>query len=279
MNIKHIVLDVDGVIIWNNWPFPSEKIMQKLSQIQKSWINISLCTAKPIFSIQKITEQAWLQTLHISDWWSVIINPVNNKILEENIIEQGIVVELVKTLLERWVYTELYTSEDYYIMDWGMCDITVKHNTVLERGPQSIDNLEDFISKNWIIKVMPIVESEWDRKMVEEVFHNFSDTLNLAWWVHPVILPLQFWIITHKGITKWWAMKKILEHYNCDIENVLAVWDSTSDWDFIQYCKYKWAMWNASDELIKKVKNSENWYVWWDVDEDGLLDILKCFWV
>ena len=55
--IKGIILDVDGVIIGEkidfNSPNPHIDVINKLRKIRKKGISISLCTAKPHFSIDK----------------------------------------------------------------------------------------------------------------------------------------------------------------------------------------------------------------------------------
>ncbi len=85
-NIKGIILDVDGVIVGEkigfNSPWPHIDVINKLKEIRNKGISISLCTAKPHFSISKIIKDAGLDNYHIADGGAVIINPVNRKIVK-----------------------------------------------------------------------------------------------------------------------------------------------------------------------------------------------------
>jgi len=66
---------------------------------------------------------------------------------------------------------------------------------------------------------------------------------------------------------------------NVPLENILAVGDSTSDWQFIELCGYAGAMGNASNELKRLVstKDEGHYYIGNSVDENGIIDILNYF--
>jgi hydroxymethylpyrimidine pyrophosphatase-like HAD family hydrolase len=85
--IKGVILDVDGVIVGEkigfNSPYPNDLVYKALSQIRKAGIFVSLCTAKPYFSIYPIIEKAELDNFHICDGGAVLINPVSQQILEK----------------------------------------------------------------------------------------------------------------------------------------------------------------------------------------------------
>ena len=87
-NIKGIILDVDGVIVGEkigfNSPNPHDDVINKLKQLRNEGISISLCTAKPHFSIGEIIKNAGLDNYHIADGGSVIINPINNTIVKKH---------------------------------------------------------------------------------------------------------------------------------------------------------------------------------------------------
>ncbi|MBS1267171.1 MAG: hypothetical protein MAG795_01143 [Candidatus Woesearchaeota archaeon] len=114
--INAIILDVDGVIIGEkigfNSPYPNKKVVQVLKTIRLRKIPIILCTAKPHFSISKVFEDANLNNFHITDGGSVIIDPVENKILKKYLVCNKNAAELIKTMIENDVYTEIYTPDN-----------------------------------------------------------------------------------------------------------------------------------------------------------------------
>ena len=91
-SIKGIILDVDGVIVGEkigfNSPNPNIHVINKLKEIRKKGTPISLCTAKPHFSIGKIIKEAELNNYHIADGGSVIINPIDNTIVKKHVMDK-----------------------------------------------------------------------------------------------------------------------------------------------------------------------------------------------
>lgn len=63
------------------------------------------------------------------------------------------------------------------------------------------------------------------------------------------------------------------------LENILAVGDSTNDWQFIDLCGYGAAMGNASEKLkdFVKTKQDGHFYIGGNVDENGIIEILNYF--
>ena len=88
--IQGIILDVDGVIVGEkigfNSPDPHTDVIKKLKELRNKGVSISLCTAKPHFSIGKIISDAQLDNYHIADGGSVIINPISNTIVKQHIV-------------------------------------------------------------------------------------------------------------------------------------------------------------------------------------------------
>lgn len=130
-----------------------------------------------------------------------------------------------------------------------------------------------------ITKIMPIARNKQDKRRVEDLFKELATGLTLSWGVHPVALPLQFGIITAQNISKKQGAIEISNSLNISFENMLAVGDSTSDWQFIQLCKYGAAMENASEELkdLVTTKGEGNYYVGGHVDKNGIIEVLRNF--
>ena len=283
MEIKGIILDIEGVIVGEkigfNSPSPHPDVISALKQIKSKGIPISLCTAKPHFAIKDIIENAELDNLHITDGGGVIIDPIDNVILKSNIIDSDIAIKILETYISNNVYTEFYTVDDYFIQKNEECDITKQHTHVLQQEPKILESIIDSAKSNKLTKIMPIAKNQEDKKRLIELFKPFENDLVLSWGIHPIALPLQFGIITAKGISKKSAAKEIMKNSNISFENVLSVGDSTSDWQFIQLSKFGGAMGNASDELKKLVisKGEDFSCIGPSVDENGILEIFKKF--
>lgn len=281
--IKAIILDVDGVIVGEkigyNSPYPNKKVTEALKTIQNSGVPISLCTAKPHFAIDKIIMDSDLNNLHITDGGGVIIDPIQKNVFKKHIIPSETVKSVLKALLDEGVYTEYYTVDDYVIQASRVGDITTKHTHVIQRPPTQVESLIDSASKADVTKIMPIAVDENDKPRIQAIFEPFKNDLVLSWGVHPVILPLQFGIITAPGISKQKGVIEIANNIGVSLSYVLGVGDSESDWQFMEKCGFVSVMGNAKDtfkELATKSKRN-NCFIAPNVDENGIIDVFKHF--
>jgi hydroxymethylpyrimidine pyrophosphatase-like HAD family hydrolase len=282
--IKGIILDVDGVIVGEkidyNSPWPHPDVIAELKRVKSLGIPITLCTAKPHFSIDKIIEDAGLDNLHITDGGGVIIDPIAGKVVAEYNLDFDSATQVIKKLLEENVYTEFYTVDNYYIQESQVADgITPGHRHVLQQDPVIVDDLVVEAGKQKITKIMPIALNEKDKERVVSIMSQFDDLVKTSWGVHPVILPLQFGIVTAHGISKKEAAISIASSLNIPMSDYLGVGDSPSDWQFIELCGYAGAMGNAKQELqdLVKSKSEGNYIVGNSVDENGIIKILQQF--
>lgn len=281
--IKAIILDVDGVIIGEkigyNSPYPNEKVTEALKTIQNSGVPISLCTAKPHFAIDKIIQDSDLDNVHITDGGGVIIDPIKKLVLKKNIIPNNSATSVIKALLNAGVYTEFYTVDDYFIQSSQFGEITGKHAHVIQSQPKQVESLIAEAMKSEITKIMPIAVDEDDKPRVQKIFEPFKEELVLSWGVHPVILPLQFGIITAPGISKQQGAIEIADALNVSLDNVLGVGDSESDWQFMGKCGFVGVMGNAKDTFKQFAVNEKNdkCFIAPSVDENGIIDVFNHF--
>ncbi len=280
--IKAIVLDVDGVIVGEkigfNSPYPHADVINRLKSIKHKGISISLCTAKPHYSIQKIIDNEGLNNLHITNGGGVEIDPIDNIILKKHVIDKKQSKKVIKHYLENNVYTEFYSVDEYFIQENQKSELTKIHIHILQRDPHIVSSLVDEAQKQDAVKIMPIAKDESDKKKLVELFEPFKNDLTLSWGVHPIALPHLFGIITAKGISKKQAVLEIANSIGVRPEEILGIGDSTSDWQFIESCGYAGAMGNASQELKHLVKTKGNKsYIGKSVDENGILDIFDYF--
>lgn len=281
--IKGIILDVDGVIVGEkigfNSPYPHPDVIIKLKQIREKGVTISLCTAKPHYSVQKIINEAKLDNLHITNGGGIIIDPINNNILKKHVINKNHAAQVIDTYLKNNVYTEFYSVDNYFIQVDQQSDLTKTHTHILQKDPIIVPSLVNEVNNQDIIKIMPIAKNENDKKRLIELFEPFKNNLTLSWGVHPIALPHLFGIITAKGISKKQAALEIANSKNIKPEEMLGIGDSTSDWQFIESCGFAGAMGNASEELKKLVlsKGKQFSYIGKSVDENGVLNIFNHF--
>lgn len=282
-SLKGVFLDVDGVIVGEkvgfNSPWPHPLVIEALRSVRDRGIPVCLITAKPYFAIEKIVKEAGLHNPHVTDGGSVVVDPLDNVVVKKEVIAPSLVKEVLIKFIESDVYVEAYTPDGYYVQVQQQCEITEKHEHILQKAPVVTTSLPTAVDGLEVVKLMPIASNSEDIKRVEKVFEPFKELLNLYWAVHPVALPLQFGVVVPKGISKTKGIQEMAKSLKLSFEDILGVGDSTSDWQFLQLCKYKAAMGNASSELKNLVLSSGtgNSFIGLGVDENGVLSILKHF--
>jgi len=281
--IKGIILDIDGVIIGEkigfNSPNPHPLVIQKLKEVRAKGIIISLCTAKPHYSIQTIINDAELNNLHITNGGGVIIDPIDAIILKKHVIEKDIAEKVLSCYLDNGIYTEFYTPEDYFLQNNQKNDLTKVHTHILQKDPKYSTSLVEESKNQDIVKIMPIANNEEDKERLTKMFEPFKDKLTLSWGIHPIALPHLFAIITAKGISKKQAALEIASNYQIKPDELLGIGDSTSDWQFMESCNYVATLENGSKELKSLIqsKGEDHHTVGKSVDENGILDIFEFF--
>lgn len=283
MNIKAIILDVDGVIVGEkigyNSPYPHPDVIQRLKAIRASGVTISLCTAKPYRSIERIVTEAGLANLHITDGGSVLVDPSNLKDARSHIINKPDAFNAIQAFTSKDIYTEFYTVDNYYVQKNMQQELTETHSHILQFDPIFVDSLAEESTKHDIVKIMPIARNKTDKADLVKIFESAKLPLILSWGVHPIALPHQFGIVTANDVSKEQAATDIAIEYSVDKSEILGIGDSTSDWQFIKNCGFRGVMDNATDELKQLVSSSDkaHYYIGGHVDNNGVLDIFDTF--
>jgi len=283
-NIKAIILDIDGVIIGEkigvNSPYPNSKVIKALQKLKADGYLVVACTGKPFLAIEKIIKNATLYNLHIVDGGATLFDPVNKTPVKIKSIGGERAVPIIEFFLNNNIYTEFYTQNDYYVQRSQVGIKTEKHSFVLQRNPIVVNNLAKEAAKHNVIRLMLIADDKTKINLIQGLFDkNFKNKLNIRWSTHPPILPLQFGIVTAKGISKKEMLYDLLDSYSLSTDDILSIGDSMSDWEFMQISKYVATVENA-DPLLKNLVNSKGKdysYIGKSVDENGILDIIKHF--
>jgi hypothetical protein len=280
--IKAIILDVDGVIVGDkegfNAPYPPRVVINKLKQIRENGVYIILCSAKPYYSVKKIVDDAHLNNIQTALAGAILIDPDNLQVIKKHVIDNSIAIELVKKFLEHNIYTEIYTTEKYYIQKKQKDVITDLHNFTLSLAPVMVKNLIEQTKISQIVKILPVTKRAKEKQIVDKIFSHYGSKLMIGWSTHPAIKGYFFGNITASGISKKQSVLEIVEMYKIKTEEMLGVGDSLTDWNFIGVCGYAGAMGNANDDLKKLVlSKGKNGYVGKHVNENGILDIFEYF--
>jgi len=282
--IKGVVLDVDGVLVGDtpgfNFPDPNKEVITALKKIHEKGISVVLCTGKGGFSIEKIVKDANLTGVHIADAGSIMIDPIEGKVVKTYPIQKETLKNITKVCIANTIYTEFYGIEKYYVQKNQENELTEKHTKVLQKPPILPENVEDVTQKEDIIKLLLIANGEDEKKKIENVLSPFQHEVTLFWTIHPSLLPHEFYVITSKGVSKKSAMQEIFEKiFYIPFSEVLGVGDTMGDWEFMDTCKFVGVMGNAPEKLkqLARGKDGGRFYIGPSVENNGILDIFSYF--
>lgn len=283
--VKGLILDIDGVIVGEkigyNSPYPHPDVISRLKSVRASGIPVILSTGKPHYSIAKIIADCGLNNPHVVNNGAIIIDPMQGKIVKKHVMDKTLVAELLETYISAGFYTELYTSDAYYIQkNQYRKNLTPVHTHVLQTEPQIVPDLAAVAHEHEVIKVMPVaIDDATDKNRLLAFFEPFRLRAEISIGIHPVANPHRFGAITAKGVSKRQSTIDAVTAIGLRLADCLGVGDTDGDWLFIELCGYKAAIGNASDGLKQNViRSGQNGYAAYrTVDENGVLEILDHF--
>jgi len=282
--INWVILDVDGVLLGEkegfNYPHPHEKVIDSIAAARKSGVQVTLCTGKPIYSLEKVVRDAQLTGPHIGDNGSVIFDVLAGTAVAKKTLPVSISTRLVAELLDVGVSLEVHDGLDYYFQTGSISpSLLEKRIRLMHKEPVMADSLLDAVRGKALTKVTAFAYSESEKPRVEKIYEKYASQLSLVWNFVPVTNPIQYGMITAKGVSKGYAVGQVAKALGLDFKAALGVGDGIIDWDFISKCRYGCAMGNAVPKLkeLIKTKGEENYFIATHVDDHGVIDAFRHF--
>ena len=256
-DIRAILLDVDGVIVGNEGLGAlgrDSEMIKRLKEIREGGVQIILCTARSAFAIKDIVEYANLDNLHVTDNGGTVISPISGQVLRQVFIDENQARRVLEMCLANSFSTRAYTHE----------------KSMIQKSPQDVNEP--------ITRIGVTVADDIEKARFTELFSSLGTDLVLSWGMHNKA-PLQFGVVCAPGISKRQGAMELLAHLGISPDNVLGIGDSTSDWSFMEICKFVGTMENGSDELKRLVatKGEGNYIIGGHVDANGVNKIFDYF--
>lgn len=263
MNIKLIVIDIDGTLLNSNNEL-SKSSITTIHKIQQRGIKVVLASGRDPQSIIPIAKQLKIDqySQHIIGFnGAYIANIKTNEVIWKNYLLEKDSIFLFNLIrkhqLNFWAYG-IDDMNDYIGYDDPIFDRTKKINF-----GRKISTIDDYNNLPLVYKII-IAPTTKDKllQLKKDVLKNSHLQMTNSGFGYNEIMPIAF----NKAI----ALEKLMNDWNIKKDEVIAFGDAMNDFEMIKSIKYGVAMENAEPEL-KKIA----WNITLTNDNDGVAYIIK----
>ena len=259
-----ICLDID-VTLLNSKHKITPKTKEAIKKIYKEKnIPVILISARmpdAIFFLQKELEIK----APIVCYSGALVLDSNYNIISNVYINCNFVKEVLTNIEGLDIHKSLYSNNKWFISKedkWSRLE-----SKIIERSP-SIINFEElfkvkYISESGFNKIL-LIGDEVEAKKTYELLKKMNTHMVNIHMSKPTYIE-----IMSKNISKTKALKELLNIYNIDKSEVLAIGDNYNDMDMLEFAGMGIAMGNAPDE-VKRISND----VTLSNDEDGVAEAI-----
>lgn len=258
-NKKMIVVDLDGTLLNMNREC-SKKTKKYLNKLKELGHIIVIATGRALRSGIEVTDGADFANYVISSAGAVVYDMDQKKVINKNSIDINEVRRICSCC-----------NDDVRDMDMG--DLFYYHKYVYEEPFENVwdkkindidkflDNCDDIFHITFKLKDMSLLDEYYEKLKSDKLFvlrmqDSFSDE--------------KYFEIFSAGVSKYNAIKFIMDRENISNDNVITFGDSMNDMDMIKNAGIGVAMENALPEL-KEISD----YVTISNDENGVIYFLK----
>lgn len=269
MNIKTIVLDIDGTLIDNNFNI-MPKTKKVLLELQEKGINLILASGRPIKSMLNLAKELKLDQysgIIVSNNGSIGYDIKNHKYLYDTPIDKNLVKEILKSFEGKPIQPMVEAGNYFLVKNVYAGEVTLNGTVynIMEREARAgnyllkeVEHIENYVNDH-INKILTIVEPKIIEETIKEYKNKFGDR------IHVVQTAPFFMEFVRPESNKAYALQKL----NLDPETMISFGDSMNDKELVEFAKYGVAMGNAQEE-VKKIAS----YITKDNNNEGIYEAL-----
>lgn len=253
MDKKYIFLDLDGTIIDHSTNSVPESAKLAIKQLQANGHEVIIATGRPYSLFYGIEKDLEIPSYIAANGRYVVING-------ELIYSKPIDPEVVKAVTDYAYENKIdigFESDSEYVVNSRFTDYSDKFS---ETYHLHYPELKHNFHLSHDIHQLVLFYTASDFKKFEDMYPTLSFNYSNAYGLD----------INEKGGLKDIGLKEVVNHFNLDIKNVIAVGDGFNDISMIEYAGVGIAMGNAQDPI----KESAD-YVTDDISNDGLYKAFK----
>ena len=254
-NIKIVFIDIDGTLADDNKNISVEDI-ESIKKIRAKGVHVCLTSGKPAKSIQRFSELCGAWPYAISSTGAFVCDMDTNKVIYCNDIKKDTAISILN-IVKKFKLYEMVTISGDLIVDER------KFGMYKPNRPESIEVnsiLEYIQNTQGVILQFTIIDESIAK--LQNLKNELSD-LRVSTNLDKIEIPEHFLEkhergrqlfaldVTAKNVSKYFAVKALLEYLNINVENSMAIGDGLNDLEMFKAVGYKVAMANA----VKQIKD------------------------
>ena len=266
--IKLIAIDLDGTLLNSKGEISNENI-QAIKMAKEKGIEIVLASGRTPYAVENIAKEIGADNYMICGNGAFIYDIQNQKNVYDCFLEKEKVLKIIKLCEENSVYYNICT-QNYIIAKSLNYNTMYYHNSNLDKPLDKrtqinlVQDIYKYIEKNKKIDVLKIEICDENkvifdgilRKIREitdidilEIEHKSKKELKLD--MQNVQLEYYYTEILNKNTNKWTAIEYLLNIFNIDKSQVMAIGDNVNDIEMVTNAGIGVAMGNSMLEKNK----------------------------
>jgi Cof subfamily protein (haloacid dehalogenase superfamily) len=259
--IPLVVCDLDGTIVGSSGQVP-ECVWQAVTNLREAGVRVALATGRPNQGLsQKIAQQLGANHPHVFQSGALIAYP-GGEATQVTALKESVTKLLVHRARELGLVLELYTPNALFIerkTPLGTAHAKLLGVKAIVRDLLEVAQSEPVIRAQWIVTT-PQLEQIEDLARGEVQYSTASS---------PAVPEAKFVSVTKAGISKGSALRTLAEGLKVDLQNLIAVGDSSGDVPMLELAGHPFVMANADRELKERYRTVGH------VEECGVVEALE----
>lgn len=259
--IKLIALDLDGTLMYTDHITVTEENRSALKKAHDSGAKIAVATGRTLAIIGDVCEQVPEIDYIIYSNGAAVYDRTQGKNIYTRFMSSEFCMPLLKRSLELGSFVELYVNSTDYVQtdmaeDFG-ADFLPKE--FLEKLTQEMTPVSDLTAVAQDKEIEKVTVYAPDKDDFSTLWNELSENDNL-YLASSMPVSMEF---TAKGVNKGTAIDGMCRVLGITADECMAFGDAGNDCEMLKYCKYSFAMANATPECKASAKyetlsNAEN---------------------
>jgi len=239
--IRLVAMDLDDTLLKDDWTI-SPRVVKAIQKAQAQGVKMTIATGRMSISARPYAEQLGLDVPVITYHGAMVQQVLSGDILFRRVIPSAVAAEIVRYVLERGVYIQVYLKNRVVaaeLNEWSqdyerIASVTVEKgdlSALLGQEPEGVEKILMMADEANLDQLAPLLKQHYGDK------------------VHITKSKPYYLEMTDCSVNKGVALAALAERLGIAQAEVMAIGDSFNDLEMIKYAGLGVAMGNARSEI------------------------------